>query len=61
MADAPRPLTDPYTLSDSDGYFWVKGNLHCHTTNSDGRVAPQERLDQYVAQGYDFLCLSDHR
>ena len=54
-------LTDPFALADSDGYFWVKGNLHCHTTNSDGRVAPQERLDQYVAQGYDFLCLSDHR
>jgi hypothetical protein len=24
-------------------------------------VAPQERLDQYVAQGYDFLSLTDHR
>jgi hypothetical protein len=58
MADAQ--LVDPFSLSDSDGYTWVKGNLHCHTTNSDGRVAPQERLDQYVAQGYDFLCLSDH-
>ncbi|MFP6589763.1 MAG: CehA/McbA family metallohydrolase, partial [Candidatus Latescibacterota bacterium] len=51
----------PFALPDSDGYFWVKGNLHCHTTNSDGRVAPQERLDQYVAQGYDFLSLTDHR
>ena len=61
MADAPRPLVDPFALPDSDGYFWVKGNLHCHTTNSDGRVAPQERLDQYVAQGYDFLSLTDHR
>lgn len=61
MADAPRHLVDPFSLSDSDGYFWVKGNLHCHTTNSDGRVAPQERLDQYVAQGYGFLSLTDHR
>ena len=61
MADAPRSLTNPYSLSDDDGYFWIRGNLHCHTTNSDGRIDPQERLDQYVAQGYDFLCLSDHR
>ena len=60
MVDAPRPLTNPFALSDDDGYTWVKGNLHSHTTNSDGRVGPQERLDGYVGEGYDFLCLSDH-
>jgi hypothetical protein len=60
MADTPRPLVDPFALPDSDGYVWVKGNLHCHTTNSDGRVEPQQRLDQYVAAGYDFLSLTDH-
>jgi len=53
-------LTNPYVLSDDDGYMWLRGNLHSHTTNSDGRVSPQERLDGYVAQGYDYLCLSDH-
>ena len=52
-------LVDPFAL-DGDGYFWLKGNLHSHTTNSDGRVSPQERLDGYVNQDYDFLCLSDH-
>lgn len=57
---APTRLVDPFALSDADGYTWAKGNLHCHTTNSDGRVPPQERLDQYVAEGYDYLCLSDH-
>jgi predicted metal-dependent phosphoesterase TrpH len=60
MVDAPRPLADPFSMPDADGYTWVKGNLHCHTTNSDGRVEPQERLDGYVGEGYDFLCLSDH-
>ena len=53
-------LISPFGLPDEDGYFWLKGNLHSHTTNSDGRAAPQERLDGYVGQGYDFLCLSDH-
>jgi hypothetical protein len=53
-------LTDPFSLKDEDGYSWVKGNLHSHTTNSDGKAEPQERLDGYVGQGYDFLCLSDH-
>ena len=53
-------LTNPFSLSTDDGYTWLKGNLHSHTTNSDGKAAPQERLDGYVGQGYDFLCLSDH-
>ena len=53
-------LTNPFALSTDDGYTWLKGNLHSHTTNSDGKAAPQERLDGYVGQGYDFLCLSDH-
>lgn len=57
---APPPLIDPFQLPDEDGYVWLKGNVHCHTTNSDGRVSPQARLDGYVRQGYDFLCLSDH-
>lgn len=52
-------LTNPFSLTDND-YVWLKGNLHCHTTNSDGRVSPQARVDGYVQQGYDFLCVSDH-
>ena len=58
--DSPNPQVSPYDLSDDDGYMWLKGNLHSHTTNSDGKPSPQERLDGYVNHGYDFLCLSDH-
>jgi hypothetical protein len=39
---------------------WYRGNLHCHTTESDGRCAPAEVMAQYRRQGYDFLALSDH-
>ena len=53
-------LVSPYDLASDDGYEWLKGNLHSHTTNSDGKPSPQERLDGYVEQGYNFLCLSDH-
>ena len=37
-----------------------KGNLHSHTTNSDGRLAPAAAVADYRAHGYQFLCLSEH-
>ena len=39
---------------------WFKGNLHCHSTLSDGRESPEERIRQYRDRGYDFLSLTDH-
>ena len=39
---------------------WYKGNLHSHTTNSDGRLAPAQSAALYQSYGYDFLCLSEH-
>lgn len=41
------------------GRFW-KGNLHTHSTNSDGRLSPSDVCTAYRLKGYDFLCLSDH-
>ena len=38
-----------------------KGNFHCHTTQSDGRLTPNEVAALYRQAGYDFLSLSDHR
>ena len=37
-----------------------KGNLHTHSTNSDGVLSPQDVCKAYAEQGYDFICLSDH-
>ena len=37
-----------------------KGNLHSHTTISDGKLTPREAVDLYRHNGYAFLCLSDH-
>lgn len=39
---------------------WLRGNLHSHTTNSDGSRTPQGVIDDYAVRGYDFLMLSDH-
>jgi len=39
---------------------WLKGNLHSHTTNSDGEVSAQELTDWYRQHGYDFLAITDH-
>ncbi len=47
-------------LFSSDGE-WLKGNLHLHTTESDGKVSPQEAVTIYAAHGYDFLAITDHQ
>ncbi|MCI0690265.1 MAG: hypothetical protein L0Y54_23955, partial [Sporichthyaceae bacterium] len=43
-----------------EGGGWYRGNLHCHTTESDGRLSPQETVDWFAGEGYDFLALTDH-
>ena len=37
-----------------------KGNLHSHTTNSDGCLTPAEAVTAFRERGYQFLCLSEH-
>ncbi len=44
---------------DRSGGF-LRGNLHAHTTESDGHVAPDELLRRFRSQGYDFVALTDH-
>jgi hypothetical protein len=41
------------------GRFW-RGNLHAHSTLSDGALAPEAAIAAYQRNGYDFLQLSDH-
>lgn len=41
------------------GRFW-RGNLHTHSTRSDGVLDPEEVCRRYRAEGYDFLALTDH-
>jgi hypothetical protein len=39
---------------------WYKGNLHTHTTLSDGKLSPEKTIQVYKDLGYDFLSLTDH-
>ncbi len=44
---------------DLPGRFW-RGNLHTHSTLSDGVLSPEEVCRRYRDEGYDFLALTDH-
>ena len=39
---------------------WWKGNLHVHSTRSDGGKTPAELAVLYAGAGYDFIVLADH-
>lgn len=39
---------------------WYKGNLHTHTTQSDGKRSPEEVCAWYQDHGYDFIAITDH-
>ncbi len=41
------------------GRFW-RGNLHTHSTLSDGVLEPEKVVAAYKDAGYDFMMLSDH-
>jgi predicted metal-dependent phosphoesterase TrpH len=42
-----------------EGRFW-RGNLHTHSTRSDGRLPPEAVAAYYRDAGYDFLAITDH-
>ena len=46
----------PFSKSGS----FYKGNLHGHSSNSDGKFSVSEVIDAYKKRGYDFTCISDH-
>jgi hypothetical protein len=41
------------------GRFW-RGNLHTHSTRSDGKLSPEAVCQLYRTAGYDFISLTDH-
>ena len=45
---------------DKNGDHWYRGNLHTHTTVSDGVKSPEETKKIYRELGYDFIALTDH-
>jgi hypothetical protein len=47
---------DPYDCAGQ----WYKGNLHTHSTASDGKLAASDVIRCYEDLGYDFLAITDH-
>lgn len=43
-----------------DAMPWFKGNLHTHTTLSDGAKTPGETAEAYRRSGYHFIAVTDH-
>jgi histidinol phosphatase-like PHP family hydrolase len=41
------------------GRFW-RGNLHAHSSRSDGALPPEEVARLYQEAGYDFVAITDH-
>ena len=39
---------------------WYKGQLHTHTTQSDGKVTPAESMLWHAEHGFHFVALTDH-
>jgi DNA polymerase (family 10) len=46
----------PALLSIND----IKGQVHCHTTWSDGAHTVEEMARAALARGYQYLCITDH-
>jgi DNA polymerase (family X) len=54
QAAAEGTLPELVTLGD------LRGDLHCHTTISDGRNSLEEMADAACARGYAYLAVTDH-
>ena len=39
---------------------WYKGNIHLHTTISDGMLTPEGAVRMYRDAGYSFIAVTDH-
>ena len=45
-------------LDESKNFY--RGNMHCHSTLSDGHFTPEELKELYKSRGYSFLAITDH-
>jgi DNA polymerase (family X) len=48
------------TLPDLVGYDDLRGDLHCHTTLSDGRQTAEQMVQAAVDRGWEYVALTDH-
>jgi hypothetical protein len=56
----PRALGPPRFARTFHVSHFVRGNIHTHTTRSDGDASPADVARWYGDHGYGFLALTDH-
>ena len=56
LREAPFRGEPPALLRESD----IRGDLHCHTTWSDGRASVEEMGRAGLERGYEYLAICDH-
>ena len=45
-------------LDSNKNYY--KANMHCHSTNSDGKATPEKLKEEYMKRGYSIIAYTDH-
>ena len=56
LREAPFRDAPPALLEVAD----IRGDLHCHTTWSDGRASVEEMARAAIGRGYEYLAICDH-
>ena len=53
-------IANPYSEVDWSEHGQYKANMHTHTTQSDGRMSPADKIDAYHELDYAILAITDH-
>jgi DNA polymerase (family X) len=56
LREAPFAGDPPALVADED----IRGDLHCHTTWSDGRASVEEMGRAAIERGYEYIAICDH-
>jgi len=56
LREAPFDGEPPDLVTTAD----IRGDLHCHTTWSDGRASVEEMARAAIERGYDYMAICDH-
>jgi DNA polymerase (family 10) len=69
MDDIPPPMREEtgeieraqaHTLPPVIGFDGLRGDLHMHSTWSDGTRSIEEMARQAIQRGYEYICITDH-
>ena len=56
LREGPFRDAPPALVEEGD----IRGDLHCHTTWSDGRASVEEMARAAIDRGYDYIAICDH-